>query len=105
MENQDRGKQWHESQLGPVDDEIARLAFICGLKMLDPGVIERVVAGDESICARSNPVAFKKLRSLVGLHYMLTNDSVASLGKEESEKILEQIRTRLRKRFDIGGAG
>ncbi|HKE93329.1 MAG TPA: hypothetical protein VKB34_03405 [Povalibacter sp.] len=103
MGTQDLGSQWHESQLGPVDEEIARLAFICDLKMLDPGIIERVIAGDETVCGRSNAKAFRQLRALVGMHYALTNDSLTALGPEESGRILDQIRERLRGRFDIGG--
>lgn len=104
MGTQDLGSQWHQAQLGPVDAEIARLAAICDLKILDPGVIERVVAGDETVCGRSNTgKAFRQLRALVGMHYTLTNDSIQSLGPEESGKILDQIRERLRGRYDIGG--
>jgi hypothetical protein len=103
MPTEDLGPVWHTAQLNQVDDEIARNAFICGLKMLDPGVIERVVSGDETVCTKKNPKAFAKLRSLVKMHYALTDDSMASLGPEETAKILEKIRERLRKRYDIGG--
>jgi hypothetical protein len=99
----DLSSRWHESQLNPVDDEIAKLAFICNIRLLDPGVVERVVAGDASVCGRTNEKAFKKLRKLVGLHYALTADSLAALGPEGSGKILDQIRERLGKRFDLGG--
>jgi len=103
MRTQDLGSQWHEAQLGPVDAEIARLAAVCDLRILDPGIIERVIAGDESVCGRRTPEGFRKLRALVGMHYALTNDSLLALGPEESGKILDQIRERLRGRFDIGG--
>jgi hypothetical protein len=99
----DLSSRWHESQLNPVDDEIAKLAFICNIRLLDPGVVERVVAGDASVCGRTNEKAFKKLRKLVGLHYALTADSLAALGPEGSGKILDQIRERLGKRFELGG--
>ena len=103
MRTQDLGSQWHEAQLGPVDAEIARLAAVCDLRILDPGIIERVIAGDDSVCGRNTPDAFRKLRMLVGMHYALTNDSLQSLGPEASGKILDQIRERLRARYDIGG--
>ncbi|HEY6644085.1 hypothetical protein [Povalibacter sp.] len=97
------GNQWYEKQLGTVDEEIARLATICQIRMLDAGIIERVVAGDESVCGRRTPKAFRQLRSLVGVHYSLTSDSLQSLGEDESVRILTTIRERLGKRFDIGG--
>jgi hypothetical protein len=99
----DLSSRWHELQLNPVDEEIARQACICDIRILDPGVIERVVAGDAGVCGRRNEKAFQKLRKLVGLHYALTNDSVAALGPEASAKILDQIRERLGKRFALGG--
>ena len=97
------GSVWHERQLGTVDTEIARLAAICDIRMLDPGVIERVISGDESVCGRSSEKAFKQLRSLVGLHYSLTAESIESIGPEESRKILDRIREHLGRRYDIGG--
>jgi hypothetical protein len=103
MGTQDLSSRWHESQLGPVDAEIAKLASICGIRILDPGVIERVIAGDASLCSRATEQAFQKMRRLVAMHYALTNDSVQALGEEESARILAEIRERLRKRFELGG--
>jgi hypothetical protein len=100
----DFGTQWYEQQLSTVDEEIARLAFLCDIRMLDPGVIERVVAGDATVCGKKNEIAFNRLRSLVHVHYSLTEDSLRSLGDEKVAEILARIRTRLGQRFDIGGA-
>ena len=36
------------------------------------------------------------------MHYALTDDSLLALGPEESARILDEIRARLRKRFDLG---
>jgi hypothetical protein len=103
MGTHDFSSNWHEAQLGPVDDEIARLALICSIKILDPGVVERIVAGDVSLCSKANERAFQKMRRLVAMHYSLTNDSVQALGPQASAEILAQIRKRLSKRFDLGG--
>ena len=103
MTTPDFGTQWHQSQLGPVDAEIARLATIRDLRILDPGVIERVLAGDDSVCGRKSEKAFRSLTALVKMHYALTDDSLKALGPEESGRILDQIRERLRGRYDVGG--
>jgi hypothetical protein len=103
MRTQDFGKRWHKSQLDAVDDEIARQAFLCGLKLLDPGVIERVISGDATVCARNKAKAFRQLRALVKMHYALADDSLRDLGAEESASILNTIRERLRKRYELGG--
>ena len=103
MPTPDFGKQWHEMQIGNVDHEIARLATICNLRILDPGIIERMIAGDETVCGRKSSMAFRKLRGLVAMHYALTDDSIRALGPDESAKILDVIRARLGKQFQIGG--
>lgn len=103
MSTPDFGKQWHQSQIGSVDHEIARLAAICNIRLLDPGIIERVIAGDETVCGRNTSDAFRKLRGLVGMHFALTNDSIEALGPEASARILDDIRARLGKQFEIGG--
>jgi hypothetical protein len=103
MRTHDFSSQWHQTQLSKVDEEIARLGFLCGIQILDPGVIERVIAGDETVCARSSRKAFRQLRALVKMHYALTDDSLLALGPDESAKILDSIRARLRARYDLGG--
>jgi hypothetical protein len=103
MRTHDLGSRWHQTQLGRVDEEIARLAAICDIRMLDPGVIERVIRDDETVCGRSSKKAFRQLRALVKMHYALTADSLAALGPEESARIVDSIRTRLRARYDLGG--
>lgn len=103
MATHDLGSAWHESQLNPVDDEIAKLAFICDIRILDPGVVESVVAGDASICGRRNEQAFQKLHKLVRMHFVLAKDSETALGPEATRQMLDQIRERLRKRFELGG--
>ena len=103
MSKHDFGRRWHETQLGSVDDEIAKMSYICGIPLLDPGVVERVVKGDESVCSKPNAQAFSKLRGLIRMHFSLTGDSIQSLGPEETARILGQIRERLRTRFQLGG--
>lgn len=103
MANQNFGNRWHKAQLDPVDDEIARLSFLCDIRLLDDGIIDRVLAGDESVCGKPNPPMFKKLRDLIKMHYLLTEDSLKSIGPEETGKLLAENRKRLQRRFNLGG--
>jgi len=41
------GAGWWAKNLDDVDREIAKLATICNVRILDPGVIERVLKNDE----------------------------------------------------------
>ena len=40
---------WWAKNLDDIDREVARLATICNVKDLDPGDIERILEGDESV--------------------------------------------------------
>ena len=39
----DLGSPWWAKNLDEVDREVARLSILCNVKILDPGVIERVL--------------------------------------------------------------
>ena len=88
-----------------IDREIAQLAAICQVPILDPGVIERVLHKDTLVCGSQNPRAFDKLRSLLMLHYNVRTRAVEALGEEETVAILDELVERLRSRFGgkLGG--
>jgi hypothetical protein len=52
-------KRWVNS-FDDLDQEIARLALLCRVPILDPGNVERVLRKDGSVCGTDNPVAFAK---------------------------------------------
>src|SRR6185312_7264536 len=63
------GSAWWAKSLNEVDREIARLATICNVRILDAGVIERVLKNDAAVCGSKNAIAFTKLRNIVMMHY------------------------------------
>lgn len=85
--------------LEEVDREIARLATICNCRILDPGIIERVLKDDASVCGSSNPLAFKKLRETLMMHYNLRDRAVATLGEEKTARLVQDIVDNLRQRI------
>ena len=97
------GKRWSGRALQAVDEEIARYSSILGIRLLDSGVIERVVRGDATICSRENQDAFRKLRGLIGMHYNLALTNIEAVGSDEIAKLLGELRHRLRGRYDLGG--
>ena len=79
-----------------IGHEIARLATICNVRILDPGAIERVLRNDASVCGTANKVAFDKLRALVMMHYSVREDAFEVLGDAKTRLLLETIVTSLR---------
>lgn len=88
-----------------LDRQIGEMAVICQIRILDPGVIERVLKNDKLVCGAENPQAFDKLRSLLMMHYSIRDRAVVRLGQQETMLIMDEIVERLRARFgdSLGG--
>lgn len=99
------GSSWWAKNLDDVDREVARLASICKVRLLDAGVIERVLKNDSSVCGSSNPRAFDKLRQALMLHYHVRDKAVGAAGEAATAAAIEAIVADLRKRFgnQLGG--
>ena len=89
---------WSED-LDAVDREIARLALICQVRILEPGVISRVLQKDASVCGTHNPVAFSKLHDMLKLHLAIREKSVEAFGQAETVRLEDHIIERLKKSF------
>jgi hypothetical protein len=93
---------WAEN-LDELDREIARLALVCRVRILDPGVMLRVLQKDASVCGTENPLAFAKLHELLMLHLALREKSVEALGQAKTMAIEDYVVERLKKAFpDLG---
>lgn len=76
--------------LEEIDREIARLALLCQARILHPGVIERVLQNDTSVCEADNPAAFAKLRGLLFMHFGLWQKSAMEHGPARAS-LIEQF--------------
>jgi hypothetical protein len=94
-------------QFEQLDTQILQEAALCQVRILDPGVIERVLQNDTLVCGTDNPAAFAKLRSLAMIHYSLWDKAVVALGQQGAVTIMSEIRDRLRARYgeSLGGTG
>jgi hypothetical protein len=88
-----------ENNLEELDGEIARLAMLCEIRILEPGVIERVLQKDVSVCGADNPIAFSKLRSLLMMHLALRKKSVDVFGPAATAQLEDYVIDRLKQRF------
>ena len=103
------GSTWWGKNLDDVDREVARLATLCNCRILDEGVIERVLKNDESVCGTRNPIAFKKLREALMLHYHVRDKAVGAVGEAQTQvliaKIVERLKTTIGDRLGGGTKG
>jgi hypothetical protein len=83
-------------QFDEITGEIAKYASICRVNLLEKGIIQRVLNDDATVCGAQNESAFKKMRSLLMLHYSVRQKAVAALGPQETLKIVDEIVARLR---------
>jgi hypothetical protein len=94
---------WWAENLEALDREIARLSMLCDVRILQPGVLERVLHKDSSVCGTDNPLAFGKLHDLIMLHFAIRKRSAESVGHSKTAAIENYIIERLRKSFpDLG---
>ena len=94
---------WTED-LEEVDREIARLAALCQVRVLQPGVIRRVLQKDASVCGSPNDRAFRKLHDLLMLHLAIREKAVDSFGQAQTAAMEDYVIERLRTSFpDLPG--
>jgi hypothetical protein len=101
------GATWWAKSLDDVDREIARLATICNVRILDAGVIERVLKNDDSVCGSKNAIGFGKLRQTLMMHYHVRDRAVGVLGEAQTRALVATIVESLRERIGerLGGEG
>jgi hypothetical protein len=99
------GTEWWAKNLDEVDREVARCASICRVRLLDPGVIERVLRKDDSVCASKNPAAFEKLCNALKMHYHVRDQAVGAMGEAVTAEVIAEIVANIRKRLgnQLGG--
>lgn len=96
---------WWLHNLDEIDREIVRLATLCGVRILDPGVIERVLRKDASVCGTHNALAFAKLHDMLMLHFAVRQKAADAVGHLETAEIEKYVIDRLKKSFpdlDLG---
>lgn len=93
------------TNLEELDREIARLATLCEIRILEPGVIQRVLQKDASVCGTDNAIAFDKLRGLLMMHFAIREKSVDVFGQAETAMVEDYVIDRLKQRFPhlLGG--
>ncbi len=82
---------WWAASLDDADREIARLATLCNVRILDTRVIKRVLRDDVSVCGVRDPRAFAKLRNTLITHYHLRETTLEALDEAGTASVVETI--------------
>ncbi len=91
--------QWTRHFEG-IADELLRLAIACDVRLKDPGVVERIIRDDRSVCRRKNEIGFQKLRKLLMALYDSLGKAVDRIGPEETRQIVDAISAHMEGRRD-----
>lgn len=89
--------QWSR-HLEAIAEELLHLATACDVNLRDPGVIERIIRDDDTVCGRKNEHGFRKLRALVMATYDSLGKSIERIGPEETSKITAAIAGHMERR-------
>jgi hypothetical protein len=99
----ERRPPWWRAHLEDIDRQLARLTMLCRVRILDPGIITRILLGDESVCEAANSAGFWKLRSFLRLHLIVRDLSAGERGPLRTAASERFIVERLRRRLpDLG---
>lgn len=75
------------------------------MRLLDPGVIEAVLHDNAWVCGIDNPRAFKKLRALLMMGFVVQGKTVDVLGPLQTDQLVRTIRQHLCRRLGVLVAG
>lgn len=93
-----------QRHLDSIADELLRLCIACDVRLRDPGVVERIIRDDETVCGNKNPIGFRKLRALVMATFNSLNKAVDRIGPDEVKAITDAIVERVDRQRELGGA-
>lgn len=82
-----------------VDLEVAQLAIMCHIRLLEPGVIQRVLDNDLSLCRDGHERGFEQLRGMLYLHYEVHRQLAEELGPADAAEVVARVRADLLQRI------
>ena len=89
-------------QIDGLAHELSKLAIVCDIELGKPGLAERILKNDASVCGHKNPEAFRQLRQHLMALFSLEAGAVERLGAKDTKEILDQVRAVI---IDIRQAG
>lgn len=89
-------------QIDNLAHELSRLAIVCDIELGKPGLAERIIKDDQSVCGHRNQEAFRQLRMHLIALFSVEGQAIDQVGVEDTREILDQVRAAI---IDIRKAG
>jgi hypothetical protein len=99
----DLNPQW-ERHFEGIADELLHLAIACKVRLREPGVIERVLKNDITVCGSKNVEGFQKMRKVLVAFYNSIGKAAERIGPEDTKKIVEAITEKKKQLRDSEGS-
>jgi hypothetical protein len=91
-------------QIDSLAHELSKQAIICDIELGKPGLAERILKNDDSVCGRKNPKVFRQMRQHLMALFSLEVTAVERLGTEDTKEILDAVRAAIVAIREAGGA-
>ena len=79
-------------QLDGLAHVLSKQAIICDIELGKPGLAERILKNDDSVCGRKNPKVFREMRQHLMALFSLEAAAVERLGADDTREILDAVR-------------
>jgi hypothetical protein len=79
-------------QIENLAHELSKLAIACDIELGKPGLAERILKNDSTVCGRNNPKAFEQMRQHLTALFNIEKGAVERLGPNDTREILDQVR-------------
>ena len=95
----DLNPQWAR-HFEAIGDELVHLSIACKVDLTEPGVVDRIIKNDASVCGRKNEIGFEKLHNLMISTFNSLARSIDRIGAAETKKITEAIKAHMQEMRD-----
>ena len=92
-------------QIDAILHELSELAIACDIELGRPGLAERILKNDASVCGREDPEVFRQMRQHLMALFTLEERAIEQLGTEDTRDILDQVRASIIALRKAGSAG
>ncbi len=79
-------------QIQNLAHELSKLAIACDIELGKPGLAERILKNDSTVCGKNNPKAFEQMRQHLTALFNVEKGAVERLGPNDTKEILDQVR-------------